>query len=262
MASKVSRWADTEEDAALEAKRKREKQEKKRLKAEKARKNEAEREAAEAEERDEEEKQDRPKKRRKTTPLPEQENGKEEETKLLRFQAPPVQKSGSVDKYVKLNDIEEGAYGWVARAKDIATGRVVALKRLKADPADRSGIPVTSLREIRILKDCYHRNVVELEEVVTGEPVNGSPRYASPLAFCVWFRGGGGLGIYSFLGTSIAYISFLNLWNTTSKPSSKTCRNRSSPPKSRHYSLSSQRESPTSTKTGSSTAISRRQTSC
>ena len=188
MASKVSRWADTEEDAALEAKRKREKQEKKRLKAEKARKEEAEREAAEARKHDEEEKQDKPNKRRKTTPLPDQENGKEESTKLLRFQVPPVQASEGVDKYDKLNDIEEGAYGWVARAKEIATGKVVALKRLKADPADRSGIPVTGLREIRILKDCDHRNIVQLDEVVTGEPVNGSPRYVSTFAFRVWFR--------------------------------------------------------------------------
>ena len=50
-----------------------------------------------------------------------------------------------------------------------ATGKIVALKRLKIDPKDRSGLPVTGLREIQILRDCDHRNVVRLKEVVVGE---------------------------------------------------------------------------------------------
>ncbi|KAJ2906748.1 hypothetical protein MKZ38_010739 [Zalerion maritima] len=181
MASKASRWADTAEDAAHEANRKREKEEKKRLRAaEKARKLEAERQAAEARKRAEVEyhEDDRPAKRRKTTPPGDgdanaSKKKKDEPAKLLKFQAPPVTPSRSVDNYDKLNDIEEGAYGWVARAKEIATGKVVALKRLKVDPTDRSGLPVTGLREIQILKDSSHRNIVELKEVVTGKPTSG-----------------------------------------------------------------------------------------
>jgi cell division cycle 2-like protein len=60
----------------------------------------------------------------------------------------------------------------VARATERATGRVVALKRLKLDPADRGGLPVTGLREIQILKDCKHRNIVAMEEVVVGDDVS------------------------------------------------------------------------------------------
>ena len=73
-----------------------------------------------------------------------------------------------MDNYDKLNDIEEGTYGWVARATELSTGKIVALKRLKIEPNDPNGLPVTGLREIQILKDCRHRNIVELEEVVVG----------------------------------------------------------------------------------------------
>ncbi|KAI1826145.1 Pkinase-domain-containing protein [Xylaria intraflava] len=180
MASK-SRWADTEEDAALEAKLKKEKEEKKRLKAEKAAK------AAKAEEdrrrqqeiqaqqlqQSEEPHGDRPPaKRRKLTP--EQEDGGTGDTgnvKLLRFEAGGWAPSRSVENYDKLNDIEEGAYGWVARAKEIKTGDVVALKRLKINTleSEQTGLPETGLREIQILKDCSHKSIVNLREVVVGE---------------------------------------------------------------------------------------------
>lgn len=187
MASKgKSRWADSEEDVALEAKLKQEKEEKKRLKAEKARKAEAERAARTAEAARQQQRDDHadeqqaaagpPAKRRKLTPerdsrpgnaAPEAESA--EAGKLLRFEGGPFGRARSVENYDKLNDIEEGAYGWVARAKELATGKVVALKRLKIEPTDRNGLPVTGLREIQILKDCQHRNVVKMQEVVVGE---------------------------------------------------------------------------------------------
>ncbi|KAK2604826.1 hypothetical protein N8I77_007725 [Diaporthe amygdali] len=180
-----SRWADSEEDAAREAKARKEKEEKKRLKREKAeaaRKVEEEKQrqaasaAAPTAQGDGDDQDGRPAKRRRLTPeRPADKRGKDEGgssavPRLLRFQAGGgFGKSNSVEKYDKLNDIEEGAYGWVARAKEIATGKVVALKRLKIEPNDRNGLPVTGLREIQILKDCGHRNIVELREVVVGE---------------------------------------------------------------------------------------------
>jgi cell division cycle 2-like protein len=172
-----SRWADEEEDAALDAQRKREKEEKKRAKAEKQhRADEAAREqqAAQAAAAAEVQSQDaeissRPAKRRKLTP--ERIEAPQEElppAKLLRFPAPQWKKCRSVEDYEKLNDIEEGAYGWVSRARDSATGNVVALKRLKMDNA-QDGIPVTGLREMQTLMDCEHPNIVALREVVVGE---------------------------------------------------------------------------------------------
>ena len=188
-----SRWADDEEDAALEVQRKREKEEKKRLKAEKQRKadeaahllqQQREAEAAAAEAQSHQEKlSSRPSKRRKLSPEPEN-NGREElpPAKLLRFPAPEWKKCRSVEDYEKLNDIEEGAYGWVSRAKDTVTGKVVALKRLKMDNA-QDGIPVTGLREIQTLMDCDHINIVALKEVVVGEDTSKIEKYAFPPLF-------------------------------------------------------------------------------
>lgn len=174
-----SRWADDEDDAALEAQRKREKEEKKRLKAEKQRKAD---EAAAAEARrqqqgaqsaaDETELSSRPSKRRKLSPAPEPvEKVALPPAKLLRFAAPEWKKCRSVEDFEKLNDIEEGAYGWVSRAKDTITGNVVALKRVKMETAN-DGIPVTALREIQTLANCEHLNIVGLREVVVGEDMS------------------------------------------------------------------------------------------
>lgn len=190
MASKPkSRWADDEADAAREAQLKKEKEEKKRLKAEKARKLEAERQAREAAaaaaaSREEEDGANGPPaKRRRISPDRETtqttggSNQSSEAPKLLRFDGGSFGRCRSVENYDKLNDIEEGAYGWVSRAKEIATGKVVALKRLKIDPKDRGGLPVTGLREIQILKDCDHRNVVKLQEVVVGDDTSKIEKY-------------------------------------------------------------------------------------
>lgn len=187
-----SRWADDEEDAALEAQLKREKEDKKRQKAEKQRKAD---EAAAAlalkhqQAQDDAEAQSaelssRPSKRRKLSPEPEAAAVKEElpPAKLLRFPGGEWKKCRSVEDYEKLNDIEEGAYGWVSRAKDTVTGRVVALKRLKMDNAN-DGIPVTGLREIQTLMDCEHPNIVALREVVVGEDTSKIEKYVLLLHF-------------------------------------------------------------------------------
>ena len=69
--------------------------------------------------------------------------------RLLRLD--PVQEIAPcrhVDNYELLNHIEEGSYGIVSRAREIATGEIVALKKLKLE-RERDGFPITSLREIR-----------------------------------------------------------------------------------------------------------------
>ena len=170
----------------MEAQRKREKEEKKRLKAEKQRKED---EATAAQQQAsappptltdsqsiETNLSPRPSKRRKLSPEAEEVRGVEKEVRLLRFAVPGWGKCRSVEDYEKLNDIEEGAYGWVSRAKDTRTGEVVALKRLKMDNAN-DGIPVTGLREIQTLMDCEHPNIVALREVVVGEDTSKIEKY-------------------------------------------------------------------------------------
>ena len=88
--------------------------------------------------------------------------------KLLRFEAPEIAPCRHVDNYELLNHIEEGSYGIVSRARDISTGEIVALKKLKLE-REKDGFPITSLREIQTLMMCKHPNVVNLREVVMGD---------------------------------------------------------------------------------------------
>ncbi|ORZ35762.1 kinase-like domain-containing protein [Catenaria anguillulae PL171] len=76
----------------------------------------------------------------------------------------------SVDCYEKLNRIDEGAYGIVYRARCKSSSQIVALKRLKLDATtDRSGFPITALREMSaLLRMRAHPHIVHVREVVVG----------------------------------------------------------------------------------------------
>ena len=174
MASKsASKWAaDDEDTAAALALRKKEKEEKRRLREEKARKA-AEEASIAANSSDstseaQAEEGERPTKRQRRSP--EQENGattKREGANLLQFPTRQFNPCGRVDQFELLNNIEEGSYGFVSRARTKATGEIVALKRLKMEHTS-DGFPVTGMREIQTLKACRHTNVVKLLEVVMG----------------------------------------------------------------------------------------------
>lgn len=168
----TSRWADSAEDAAEDARRKAEKEEKKRVKAEKQRKAEkVQRAAAAKEEQATQDVAERPAKRRRLSGDDAQNvvASAVPERTLLRFEAPAWQPCRSVERFDRLNHIEEGSYGYVSRAKEEATGEIVAIKKLKLDPVRDAGFPVTALREIQCLSAAKHRHVVELREIVTGE---------------------------------------------------------------------------------------------
>ncbi|RKP23620.1 kinase-like domain-containing protein [Syncephalis pseudoplumigaleata] len=72
------------------------------------------------------------------------------------------------DNYQKLEKIGEGTYGVVYKAKEIATGRTVALKKIRLDSEDE-GVPSTAMREISVLKELKHTNIVELLDIVHNE---------------------------------------------------------------------------------------------
>lgn len=69
--------------------------------------------------------------------------------------------------YEKIAKIGEGAFGVVSKATQISTGRTVAIKKLKMRKADaqRPGIDLTMLREIMLLQELHHKNVIELVDV-------------------------------------------------------------------------------------------------
>ena len=172
-----SRWANDEEDAEWENQRKREKEEKKRAKAEKQRKsaladNPPPPPAPAVDPPETVAATEPPPKRRRLTPIPDViPSDDASEVKLLRFPAPQWAPSRHVDNFEKLNHIEEGSYGWVSRARETATGEVVALKKLKMEnPND--GFPVTGLREIQTLMASRHPHIVTLREVVMGDSLN------------------------------------------------------------------------------------------
>jgi cyclin-dependent kinase 12/13 len=71
----------------------------------------------------------------------------------------------SVDEFEKLEQIGEGTYGQVYMAKNKTTGEIVALKKVRMDN-EKEGFPITAIREIKILKNLAHKNVVKLKEIV------------------------------------------------------------------------------------------------
>ncbi|KAJ8619179.1 hypothetical protein MRB53_015365 [Persea americana] len=84
----------------------------------------------------------------------------------LNLDESPSWGSRSVDCFEKLEQIGEGTYGQVYMAKEIRTGEIVALKKIRMDN-EREGFPITAIREIKILKKLHHENVIQLKEIVT-----------------------------------------------------------------------------------------------
>ena len=64
-----------------------------------------------------------------------------------------------MEKYQKIEKIGEGTYGVVYKARNRLTGDHVALKKIRLEAEDE-GIPSTAIREISILKELQHPNIV------------------------------------------------------------------------------------------------------
>nr|XP_004655746.1 cyclin-dependent kinase 3 isoform X1 [Jaculus jaculus] len=70
--------------------------------------------------------------------------------------------------FQKVEKIGEGTYGVVYKAKNKETGQFVALKKIRLD-LDNEGVPSTAIREISLLKELEHPNIVRLLDVVHRE---------------------------------------------------------------------------------------------
>ena len=73
-----------------------------------------------------------------------------------------------MERYQKLEKIGEGTYGVVYKAKDRISETIIALKRIRLEAEDE-GIPSTAIREISLLKELRHPNIVRLYDVVHTE---------------------------------------------------------------------------------------------
>ncbi|KAG5184421.1 serine/threonine kinase [Tribonema minus] len=78
-----------------------------------------------------------------------------------------------VSTYEKLGRIGQGAYGTVYEAIDKETKRPVALKRVILHNEKQDGFPLTSLREVALLKRIAHSNCVALLDVAVGRNRDG-----------------------------------------------------------------------------------------
>ncbi|KAG8342303.1 Protein kinase domain [Trypanosoma vivax] len=71
-------------------------------------------------------------------------------------------------RYERQEKVGEGAYGLVYKARDVNTGSIVALKRIRLD-TEEEGVPCTAIREISLLKELRHQNIVRLLDVCHSE---------------------------------------------------------------------------------------------
>jgi len=70
-----------------------------------------------------------------------------------------------MEKYKKTKKLGEGTYGIVYKAENIQTHEEVALKAIRLE-SEEEGVPCTAIREISLLKELDHPNVVRLLEII------------------------------------------------------------------------------------------------
>lgn len=83
---------------------------------------------------------------------------------LLSAKKRPRTPSKSMERYEKLCKLGEGSYGLVYKCRNRDTGEIVAIKKF-VESEDDPMIRKIALREIRLLKNLKHPNLVNLMEV-------------------------------------------------------------------------------------------------
>ena len=71
-----------------------------------------------------------------------------------------------MEKYEVIKELGRGTWGVVHMAKQKSTDRNVALKKIKSERPEE-GINFTAIREIKLLREFKHENVIELVDVFT-----------------------------------------------------------------------------------------------
>lgn len=68
-----------------------------------------------------------------------------------------------MNKYEVLGIVGEGAYGVVLKCRHKESNEIVAIKKFKESDSDEI-IRKTSIREVKVLKQVKHENIVQLKE--------------------------------------------------------------------------------------------------
>lgn len=73
--------------------------------------------------------------------------------------------SSQVSYYEKVEKLGEGTYGVVYKVRNVRTHTLLALKNIRL-ANEEEGVPTTTIREISLLKELSHPNIVALRDVV------------------------------------------------------------------------------------------------
>ncbi|GMI07164.1 hypothetical protein TrLO_g11038 [Triparma laevis f. longispina] len=78
----------------------------------------------------------------------------------------------TISSYLRIEQIGEGTYGQVYKSRPLhplpSTSPAIALKKIRVHNQSQ-GLPLTAIREIKILKHLKHQSMVRMEEVVTSK---------------------------------------------------------------------------------------------
>lgn len=81
-----------------------------------------------------------------------------------------------VTAFNKKHQLGKGTYGDVFMGADQKTGQIVALKKINTQQEANYGFPITTVREVKILKALKHENIVKLTEIVTSKEHSEIPK--------------------------------------------------------------------------------------
>jgi serine/threonine protein kinase len=73
----------------------------------------------------------------------------------------------TTDRYSRLDKLGEGTYATVYKGKNRQTGEIIALKEIRLN--EEEGAPSTAIREISLMKELRHQNIVRLLDVIHTE---------------------------------------------------------------------------------------------
>uniref|UniRef100_A0A8C6UA17 cyclin-dependent kinase n=1 Tax=Neogobius melanostomus TaxID=47308 RepID=A0A8C6UA17_9GOBI len=71
---------------------------------------------------------------------------------------------GKLETYIKLDKLGEGTYATVYKGRSKLTENLVALKEIRLEHEE--GAPCTAIREVSLLKDLKHANIVTLHDII------------------------------------------------------------------------------------------------
>ncbi|KAF4070714.1 hypothetical protein AMELA_G00288560 [Ameiurus melas] len=74
---------------------------------------------------------------------------------------------GKLETYIKLDKLGEGTYATVYKGRSKLTDNLVALKEIRLEHEE--GAPCTAIREVSLLKDLKHANIVTLHDIIHTE---------------------------------------------------------------------------------------------